>query len=218
MCYCVIVATDKLLEEDTMTMGNTILFYRKKHAMTQEALAQALGVTNQAVSKWESNQSCPDVMLLPEIADLFGISLDELFGRKQGKSEEKTEMSAIPWTDDGILRVVVYEGQKLICGGKVIEDFSLEYRNDVKEILSAVPVNCGNVTGDVHAGGNVCCGDVGGDVCAGMNVSCGNVAGDADAGMNVSCGVVYGDVDAGKDVRCGSIYGNVDAGGCVRNG
>ena len=201
-----------------MSMGNIIACFRRQRNMTQEVLAQTLGVTNQAVSKWESNQSCPDIMLLPEIADLFEITLDELFGREREKRNEAVSVSAMPWGDDGVLRVVVYEGQKLICGGKVVEDFSLEYREDVKEILSAVPVNCGNVTGDVHSGGNVCCGDVGGDVYAGMNVSCGNVAGDADAGMNISCGVVYGDVDAGKDVKCGTIYGNVDTAGGVGNG
>lgn len=54
---------------------------RKQNGMTQEQLAGRLGITSQAVSKWENEQSCPDVSLLPVIADLFGISMDELFGR-----------------------------------------------------------------------------------------------------------------------------------------
>ena len=62
-----------------MTLGNTISKYRKALGITQEALAQQLEVTNQAVSKWESDQCCPDVMLLPRLADLFGITIDELF-------------------------------------------------------------------------------------------------------------------------------------------
>ena len=49
--------------------------------ITQESLAQQLGVTNQAVSKWKSEQCCPDVILLPRLADLFHISMDELFER-----------------------------------------------------------------------------------------------------------------------------------------
>ena len=64
-----------------MTLGNRIGKYRKKLRMTQEALAQKLDVTNQAVSKWESDQCCPDISLLPRIADIFGITMDELFGR-----------------------------------------------------------------------------------------------------------------------------------------
>jgi len=54
---------------------------RKQSGLTQEQLAQRLGVTYQAVSKWENGQSCPDVTLLPQLSDVFRVSLDELFGR-----------------------------------------------------------------------------------------------------------------------------------------
>lgn len=64
-----------------MTLGTMISAYRKSLGLTQEGLAQRLDVTNQAVSKWESDQCCPDISLLPRIADLFGITLDQLFGR-----------------------------------------------------------------------------------------------------------------------------------------
>ena len=64
-----------------MSFAEIIVRYRKELGLTQEALAQKLGVTNQAVSKWESGQSCPDIALLPRIADVFGITMDELFGR-----------------------------------------------------------------------------------------------------------------------------------------
>lgn len=63
-----------------MTLKNQIAFLRKQHHMTQEDLAQKLGVTNQSVSKWESGQCCPDIQLLPIIADLFSVSIDELLG------------------------------------------------------------------------------------------------------------------------------------------
>lgn len=57
---------------------------RRLHGLTQEQLAASLGVSYQAVSKWENEHSSPDLSLLPIIADLFGITLDELFGRAQG--------------------------------------------------------------------------------------------------------------------------------------
>ncbi|MBP7174650.1 MAG: helix-turn-helix transcriptional regulator [Thermoclostridium sp.] len=62
-----------------MILNETIKAYRKEMRMTQEQLAEAMGVTIGAVSKWESGLSNPDIMLLPKLAKLFGISLDVLF-------------------------------------------------------------------------------------------------------------------------------------------
>lgn len=61
-------------------LNENIAFFRKKRGITQEELANALGVTNQAVSKWESGKCAPDIQLLPDIAEYFNISIDELFG------------------------------------------------------------------------------------------------------------------------------------------
>lgn len=63
------------------TIGKQILENRKRLKMTQDQLAEQLGVTAQAVSKWENNQSCPDITMLPKLAEIFGISTDELLGR-----------------------------------------------------------------------------------------------------------------------------------------
>lgn len=63
-------------------INEQIAFLRKQKGLTQEELANALGVTNQAVSKWESAQCCPDIQLLPGIAKLFDVSMDELLGYK----------------------------------------------------------------------------------------------------------------------------------------
>lgn len=63
-------------------VNEQIAFLRKQKGLTQEELAKALGVTNQAVSKWESAQCCPDIALMPDIAALFEVSVDELMGYK----------------------------------------------------------------------------------------------------------------------------------------
>lgn len=62
------------------TIGKRIAENRKRLSMTQDALAEQLGVTAQAVSKWENDQSCPDITMLPKLAEIFGISTDELLG------------------------------------------------------------------------------------------------------------------------------------------
>lgn len=62
------------------TLGKRIIENRKRLGLTQDRLAEQLGVTAQAVSKWENDQSCPDIAMLPKLAEIFGISTDELLG------------------------------------------------------------------------------------------------------------------------------------------
>ena len=63
-----------------LDIGNKIRQLRRRDKRTQEALADALGVTSQAVSRWESGGSYPDMNLIPSIANYFGVTIDELFG------------------------------------------------------------------------------------------------------------------------------------------
>ena len=71
---------------NAININEQIAYYRKQRGLTQEDVARALGVTNQAVSKWESAQCCPDITLLPELACLFDVSVDKLLGRKPSAS------------------------------------------------------------------------------------------------------------------------------------
>ena len=63
-----------------MTIGKNIAELRKSSGMTQEQLAEILGVSSQTVSKWENDTTMPDIMLLPTIAGSFDITVDELYG------------------------------------------------------------------------------------------------------------------------------------------
>lgn len=67
---------------DMQRTGATISRLRKEQGLTQMQLADALGVTFQAVSNWERGLSMPDISKLPELAELFGSSIDELLGRR----------------------------------------------------------------------------------------------------------------------------------------
>lgn len=69
-------------------LGETIRRLRKRDNRTQEQLASALGVTNQAVSRWEANGGYPDIEILPSIANYFHVTIDELFGYN-GDREDK---------------------------------------------------------------------------------------------------------------------------------
>ena len=67
-----------------MTIGKRIALLRKEKGLTQEELATHMGVTPQAVSKWENDQTCPDISALPRLARLLGVSVDKLL---EGKAE-----------------------------------------------------------------------------------------------------------------------------------
>ena len=65
-----------------MTLAENIARLRKERGMTQEALAEVIGVSPQTISKWENSTTYPDVSLLPVIADVFGLTIDALYGRE----------------------------------------------------------------------------------------------------------------------------------------
>ena len=74
-----------------MEMGKEIRRLRQDRGLTQEALAAALNVTAQTVSKWECGTTVPDVQLLPEIAVYFGVSIDRLFAMTPQQQMERIE-------------------------------------------------------------------------------------------------------------------------------
>ena len=74
-----------------MEMGKEIRRLRTGRGLTQEALADALHVTPQTVSKWERGTTVPDVQLLPEIAIFFGVSIDQLFAMTPAQQLDRIE-------------------------------------------------------------------------------------------------------------------------------
>ncbi len=88
------------MKYDFSRLGDNISYLRRSTGMTQEMLAYRLGVSPQAVSKWERQLSCPDVSLLPVMADVFEVSIDELFVSLDPDSAAN-HIDALPWEDDG---------------------------------------------------------------------------------------------------------------------
>ena len=91
------------------TLGNRIAVLRRKKSLKQDELAEMLGISPQAVSKWENDQSCPDITLLPKLSKILGITVDELL---TGESHNTAEVKILPPeqrkdTKDLMLRIVV---------------------------------------------------------------------------------------------------------------
>lgn len=130
------------------TIGSRISKYRKARGMTQEELAGKLGVSSQAVSKWETDTSCPDISLLPQLCRILGITTDELL------TGETSEVRLVPAEQrkslgELILRVKVdsAEGDRIrvnlpmtlvkLCmeiGVDVVPQMSGEYGNMIRNI------------------------------------------------------------------------------------
>ncbi len=100
--------------KNTSSLGSTIAFYRRLNALTQEELAGRLGVSPQAVSKWEQQISFPDILLLPLLSETFNISIDELFGKTITTEPVFNLVDSVPWEDDGKIRFAVFHGKKLM--------------------------------------------------------------------------------------------------------
>ena len=91
------------------TLGRRIAALRREKELKQDELAEKLGVSAQAVSKWENDQTCPDISLLPLLAKTLGVSVDELLS---GKQESAPAVQIVPANErkdfkDMVLRIVV---------------------------------------------------------------------------------------------------------------
>lgn len=132
------------------TLGKRIVSHRKRLGLTQDALAERMGVTAQAVSKWENDQSSPDIGALPKLAEIFGISTDELLGveRKEVHPAEivpaDTEENGVHIRPDGSLELSWDGGKKssiglavwiLLVGGIMLASYFLSFHAKLWDVL-----------------------------------------------------------------------------------
>ena len=215
-------------------VANNIKKYRKELGLSQEALADKLGITSQAVSKWECMQSIPDIEAMVELCELMGISLDKLVLDKDPevvikeviveKEPEQTEgeehydrrgffnkiyFDALP--DDNDLRVLQFKGRRLLRENDYDRKIRIPFAIDNDRFPEK--------TINVHIVGNADIeGDISGSLTAGDSVSCGNVGASVRAGDSVNCGNVGASVNAGDGVNCGNVGASVSAGDSVNCG
>ena len=77
------------------TFGNLVTQLRKAKGMTQADLAEKMGITDKAVSKWERDLSYPDIASIPHLAEILGVTVDELLTVQNVKKENNKSIDAI---------------------------------------------------------------------------------------------------------------------------
>lgn len=93
------------------TLGKRIAMYRKEKGLRQEDLAETLGVSPQAVSKWENDQTCPDISVLPQLAKLLDVTVDELLsGRAEVPAVRMVPEKQRKDVRDMFLRIIIEDG------------------------------------------------------------------------------------------------------------
>jgi len=131
-----------------MTIGKRIAALRREKGFKQDDLAQLLEVSPQAVSKWENDLTCPDISLLPKLARILSVSVDELLS---GKQEQQPAVTLVPEEQrkdikDMMLRVIVDSSQ----GDKVRVNLPMALVQLTIEMGMEMPqISCGDALKDI---------------------------------------------------------------------
>ena len=157
-----------------MSIGKNIACFRKAKGWTQAELGEKIGVSNQAVSKWESETSMPDVMLLPALADAFECYIDELFSREVKTEIHYDHCAEFPWADDNTIRIFQTVGKKIIKSQETNTCIEVAFPRNCNETTRQyfkVEVfgnlfSDSSINGDVVCHGYIDCHEINGDVSA----------------------------------------------------
>lgn len=156
-----------------MNIGNQIKILRSDKKIKQEELAEYLGISTQAVSKWETGASTPDISLLPGIATYFGVTIDELFALPEETQYERIEnmffnersihpdtfSQSVRFLNDQIAKdagnIRAYEDLAYLYNHRAVSDHALasEY---AKRVLEIDPDSKGGWVAFLEANNGVC--------------------------------------------------------------
>jgi transcriptional regulator with XRE-family HTH domain len=123
------------------TIGSKISTFRKQKGFTQDELAEMLGVSPQAVSKWENDISCPDIMLLPQIAEVFETTTDDLLSTKPKQETRFVQDGQRKSLDEMMFKVIVNS----VKGDKVRVNLPMPLIKMALELGIQIPQISGNV-------------------------------------------------------------------------
>jgi transcriptional regulator with XRE-family HTH domain len=94
-------------------LGTNIACYRRRAGLTQDMLSMQMGVSMQAVSKWERGISFPDVSLLPALAKALDVTIDALFAEPEERAP-LLHIEEVPWDNDDEYRLALFHGKVLL--------------------------------------------------------------------------------------------------------
>ncbi|HWT73104.1 MAG TPA: helix-turn-helix transcriptional regulator [Mobilitalea sp.] len=219
-------------------LKNNLVRLRKERNITQDILAASLDISVQAISKWETGVSLPDIMQIPRIARFYGVTIDYLFYNEG--NDNPVINDEIP--DDKKLRIIQFLGNKMLGADLWEKDktINLKIQEDIfsritgKEINTEIwgnavvngdingyvecggGLNCGNIASYAECGGGVNCGNINGYLECGGGVNCGDIESYLECGGGVNCGNIGSYVECGGGVSCGDITGNVECDGDLK--
>lgn len=191
-------------------LKNNLIRLRKERNITQDILATSLDISVQAVSKWETGVSLPDIMQIPRIAKFYGVTIDYLF---YNEGNDMLEIcNELP--DDNKLRIIQFYGKKMLDAQLWEKDkcINLNIPESINKNLSSIELNV-----EIWGSANVT-GDIGGYVECGGGLNCSNIAGYAESKKGVNCGNIGGYLECGGGVNCGNVGSYVESGGGVNSG
>ena len=112
-----------MIDLTTLSLGKRIQALRKEQALTQEQLAERMNITAQAVSKWENDQSCPDILSLPQLARELHTTVDALL---TGQSAVEAPAVPVKPAEEVIVRISIHpDDDARICLNLPYPVFSL---------------------------------------------------------------------------------------------
>ena len=160
------------MENVNIVLAANILKYRRKSGLSQDELAQKLGVTFQAVSKWENAKAAPDITFLPIMADIFGCYIDELFSREIKTEIHYDHCAEFPWADDNTIRIFQTVGKKIIKSQEANTCIEVAFPRNCNETTRQYfkvevfgnLVSDSSINGDVVCHGHINCYGINGDV------------------------------------------------------
>lgn len=233
---------------DRNIIGQRITALRKAHNLTQSELADRLGVTHQAVSQWERNETLPDILILPKLAEIFGETTDHFLGLTEDMAVSETNEEPVPEEETETTDVAEESAQtdaeekeevgKMDTWTKREQEDTPErsvYVGSVSEDRSYTVVlvdSCGNATEvpvGMHERVRIVLEGSCADLVSKLSVTVeGDVSGDITSGPLTVGGDVGGDLavngctsvggDVGGDINCGALTVEGDVDGDVKCG